>query len=207
MPGNVSNQNFDNEYLKSIKDFVFTRADSTENGGNGDGKMNISEALNDLHIGSLLSGLNPSSNEYKELKSLTDKIPNALNKYAGSDGIFQAEEWANFLNGNEWGAVLDKFHSSSNYAKMEMGWVDNNKHAYQDGKTTKGEVKVQIIQNFAKHYPTEDNTIVSKIESIIDKYSGIDGTFTVNEYTQMLNDPTYKAFLKKYPAARPGTGI
>ena len=192
---NGAGNQYPQSYLDEIKNQAFSRMDSKDNGGNGDGRVSTAEALNDLHIGGLLSGLQEGSAEYTKLKNLTDKIPNVLAKYAGNDGEFSAQEWAEFLNGNEWGEVLDTYHSSSNFSKIEMGWVDKSQNCFADGKCTKGEVKVGILNNMARIAPDVD---CSHIEEIIDKYAGEDGTFTVAEYTAMKNDPEYKAFLKQY---------
>lgn len=77
--------------------------DSVENGGNGDGKITVDEAYNDLQIDSLFSGIKENTDEYKNLKELTDKIPEALVEYSGEDEEFSPEEWAQFLNGQEVG--------------------------------------------------------------------------------------------------------
>lgn len=190
---------YSQEYLNGINDVLTNRMDG--NGGKKDGKVTGNEAYNDLNIGSLLSGLKEGSNEYNKLKALTDKVPEALKKYAGTDGIFQAEEWADFLNGNEWGAVLDQYHSSSNFAKIEMGWVDKSKNCFADGQCTKGEVKVGLLNNLDKmKLPLIYNkqAIGSRLEAIVDKYAGEDGTFTVAEYTAMKNDPEYKQLIKDF---------
>ncbi len=189
-----NSNNYPKDYLNSIQNDVFKRMDGKENGGNGDGQISLNEAYNDLNIGSLLSGLAPDSKEYSKLKSLTDNIPAALQKYAGNDGIFTANEWANFLNGSEWGQVLDTYHSSSNFAKIEMGWIDQSKNNFNDGKVTKGEVKVGIYNNLMKSNSKVDITL---IDALIDKYAGEDGTFTTEEYTQLKNDPYYKNFMKQ----------
>lgn len=96
------------------------------------------------------------------------------------------------LNGKEWGNVLNAYHSSSNFAKLEMGWIDNQH--IKDGKTTKGEVKVGILNNIAQSGRKLDTT---EIEAIIDKYAGNDGIFSIEEYTNLKNDKTYKNFLNK----------
>ena len=149
-----NSNNYPKDYLNSIQNDVFKRIDGKENGGNGDGKISVNEVYNDLNIGSLLNGLAPYSKEYTKLKSLTDNIPAALQKYAGNDGIFTATEWANFLNGNEWDEVLDTYHSSSNFAKIEMGWID--KYVGEDGTFTTEEYTQlkndPYYKNFMKQY-------------------------------------------------------
>ena len=184
---------YSQQYLNEIKDVLTNRIDG--NGGEKDGKVTVNEAYNDLNIGSLLSGLKEGSDEYNKLKALTDKVPEALAKYAGSDGIFQAEEWADFLNGEEWGVVLDQYHSSSNFAQLEMKWIDNTRGMFNDGKVTKGEVKVGLLNKVLEINPNFDTT---NIEQLIDRYAGEDGTFTVEEYTAMKKDPEYKAFLNQF---------
>lgn len=182
--------------MNEINEVLTNRIDG--NGDKKDGKVTINEAYNDLNIGSLLSGLKEGSNEYNKLKALTDKVPEALKKYAGTDGIFQAEEWADFLNNNEWGAVLDQYHSSSNFSKIEMSWIDNTKGMIPDGNVTKGEVKVGLLNKVIAINPNFDTT---RIENLVDKYAGKDGIFTVEEYTAMKNDPEYKAFLNQFRVA------
>lgn len=181
---------FSQSYLNEIKNEVLTRMDSKENGGNGDGKACVEEAYNDLQINSLLDSLEKDSLEYNNLKNYADKIPQALANYAGADKTFSAQEWAEFLNGEEWGNVLDTWHSSSGRAKIEMSWIDNQ--GIKDGKTTKGEVKVGILKNIAQSGRKLDT---EEIEAIIDKYAGDDGTFTLEEYTSLKNDEIYKNFL------------
>jgi hypothetical protein len=169
--------------------------------GKKDGKVTVNEAYKDLQVGSLFADLKEGSQEYNRLKALTDKIPEALSKYAGKDGVFQAKEWADFLNGKEWGQVLDAYHSSSNFAQLEMKWIDNSKGAYNDGNITKGEVKVGLFNSLEKtKLPAncDKEAIRNKLEDIVEKYVGDDGVFTLEEYTKMKNDPEYKQLLKEY---------
>ena len=179
--------------------------DNKANGGNGDGKASVDEALNDLHIASLFEGLEESSDEYKNLKKYTDKIPAALAKYAGSDKEFTADEWDKFLNGEEWTKVIDTHHQSSNYAEIEMGWVDNNQK--KDSVVTSTEVKAELYVKFAKAHSEEDGSIIKTICDLVDKFAGSDSKFTKEEYTKMLKDSTYAEFMKKYYDCRPGTGV
>ena len=137
----VNGQKWDSAYLKGIQNETFKRMDGA---GNKDGKVTVNEALNDLNIASLLSGQNKT--DAAKIKAAAEKIPEVLAKYAGQDGEFTAEEWANFLNGQEWGAVLDAWHSSGKDAKLEMNWIDNA-HGFPDKAVTKGEVKVGILNN------------------------------------------------------------
>ena len=185
----INGQKWDSGYLNDIKNHAFKRMDGA---GDKDGKVTIKEALNDLNIGSLLSGQNEA--DTAKIKAAADKIPEVLAKYAGEDGTFSAEEWANFLNGNEWGAVLDAWHSSGKDAKLEMSWIDNA-HGYPDKAVTKGEVKVGILNNLLAQNVNIDTT---EIEAIIDKYAGEDGTFTHKEYMALREDPAYKEILNKY---------
>ena len=181
------------EYLKSIEFIMAKRMDG--NGGKKDGKVTVNEALNDLNISSLFSGLRKGSFEYINLWSLTSNMTKVLKRYAGSDGIFQPKEWAAFLNGNEWGAVLEQYHSSSNFAQMEMRRIDNSNGVITDGKLTKGDVKTSILNKILK---IDRNFDTTQIEDLIDVYAGKDGTFTLSEYTALKNNPVYKAVLKKY---------
>ena len=52
---NVSQPKYDKEYLEEIEKYSLTRMDEE---GNKDGKATVDEALNDLDIGSILSGQN-----------------------------------------------------------------------------------------------------------------------------------------------------
>ena len=188
----ISN-NYDDAYLKAIQQEAFTRMDSTENGGNGDKKVTTDEAYRDLNIGYLINGQN--AEDAAKIKEASANIKNVLANYAGADGVFTATEWANFLNGSEWNTVLDVWHASDKKAQLEMTWIDNA-HS-QDGQTTKGEIKVGIIQNLQAQNNNIDTTT---IEALIDKYAGEDGTFTLKEYQAMKKDPEYKAFVEQHGA-------
>ncbi len=59
---------YSSEYLNAIQNDVFSRMDAKDNGGNGDGAVNVEEAFNDLSIGSLFDGLDENSDEYAKLK-------------------------------------------------------------------------------------------------------------------------------------------
>lgn len=185
----INGQKWDSGYLNDIKTQAFARMDGA---GNKDGKVTVDEALKDLNIGSLLSGQNKA--DTAKIKAAADKIPDVLAKYAGQDGEFTAEEWANFLNGQEWGAVLNAWHSSGKEAKIEMNWIDNA-HGIPDKAVTKGEVKVGILNNLLARGVDIDTT---EIEAVIDKYAGEDGTFTQKEYMALREDPAYKAILNQY---------
>jgi len=68
-----------------------------------------------------------------------------------------------------------------------------------DGKVTKGEVKVGLLNNLQKmNLPLvyDKEAIGSRLEALVDKYAGEDGTFTVAEYTAMKNNPEYKQIIK-----------
>jgi hypothetical protein len=185
----INGQKWDSAYLNGIQNETFKRMDGV---GNKDGKVTVDEALKNLNIGSLLSGQNEA--DTAKIKAAADKIPDVLAKYAGQDGEFTAEEWANFLNGQEWGAVLDTWHSSGKDAKLEMGWIDKA-HGIPDKAVTKGEVKVGILNNLLARGVDIDTT---EIEAVIDKYAGEDGTFTHKEYMALREDPVYKDILNKY---------
>ncbi len=191
---NNSEANYPKEYLKGIKDTTLPRMDEA---GNGDGKVTVDEALNDLNIGGLLNGQN--ADDTKKIKTAGKNIEQVLTKYAGTDGEFSAQEWADFLNSDEWGSVLDAWDSSEQKAKLEMDWIDNAHMS--DGMTTKGEVKVGILNNLLYNkdkYGMNVPTNTSEIEALIDKYASKDGTFTLQEYQQMKNDPAYKQFTEQY---------
>ena len=189
MMAEVNGQKWDSAYLKGIQNETFKRMDGA---GNKDGKVTVNEALNDLNIASLLSGQNEA--DAAKIKAAAEKIPEVLAKYAGQDGEFTAEEWANFLNGQEWGAVLEAWHSSGKDAKLEMNWIDNA-HGIPDKAVTKGEVKVGILNNLLARGVDIDTT---EIEAVIDKYAGEDGTFTHKEYMALREDPAYKDIVNKY---------
>ena len=180
---------WDSEYLKEIENKALKQMD---NSGNQDGKVTVEEALKDLNIEDLLSGQNET--DTAKIKAKADKIYEVLTRYAGQDGEFTAEEWANFLNGQEWGAVLDAWHSSGKDANLEMNWIDNA-HGIPDKAVTKGEVKVGILNNLLARGVDIDTT---EIEAIIDKYAGEDGTFTQKEYMALREDPVYKDILNQY---------
>lgn len=80
-------------------------------------------------------------------------------------------------------------------AEMEMSWIDDAH--IKDGKLTKGEIKVGIRNSFVRKNPNADLT---KLDAIIDKYAGDDGTFSKEEYMQLKNDPVYKKFVEQYGA-------
>ncbi len=185
----ISGQKWDSAYLNGIQNETFKRMDGA---GNKDCKVTVDEALKNLNIGSLLSGQNEA--DTAKIKAAADKIPDVLAKYAGQDGEFTAEEWANFLNGQEWGAVLDAWHSSGKDARFEMNWIDNA-HGFPDKAVTKGEVKVGILNNLLARGVDIDTT---EIEAVIDKYAGEDGTFTQKEYMALREDPVYKDILNQY---------
>lgn len=190
----IGKTNYPKEYLDGIKNGAFKRMDAKEYGGNRDGKISTKEAYNGLNINSLFSNLEKGSEEYNKLKTYVNKIPDAIKKYAGEDEEFSAEEWAQFINGSEWGQVLDIYHSSSGRAIQEMKWIDSA--GIQDGNTTKGEIKVGIFNSLANTNQKQVDT--SEIELIIDDYAGDDGTFTVEEYMALKEDPEFKAFLEEY---------
>ena len=159
--------------------------------GNKDGKATVDEALNDLDIGSLLSGQNII--DTAKIAYAAKDIKKTLEEYAGEDGEFSAEEWADFINGDEWGGVLEAWHSSGEKAELEMSWID--KAGIEDGKTTKGEVKVGLLNNLEANGVDIDT---EELEGLVDKYAGEDGTFTKKEYMQLKQDPLYNEYIEKY---------
>ena len=182
---------YSKDYLAAIENDTFKRIDTKS--GNGDGKIQVKEALADLDIPSLLSG--QSKKDAAKLSKLTQNIPEILAKYAGDDGVFSAQEFADFLNGAEWGAVMDAWHASSGMAKIEMQWIDDAQTSFHDGYVTKGEVKAGILNNLAYQGKNVDTQL---IEELIDKYAGEDGTFSLQEYQKMKQDPKYKSFIEQY---------
>ena len=190
MVNTVSNQ-YPKSYLKDIEDNTLKRMDSAKNGGNGDGKVSVDEALTSLNIESYLDGQNEK--DAKAISKASENILEVLTQYAGEDGIFDAQEWADFLNGEEWDKVIEAYNSSGKKAQKEMEWVDNS--GIKDGKTTKGEIKVGILNNLQDKGYRVDTT---EIEALIDKYAGDDGTFTLEEYQKMKSDEKYQEFIEEY---------
>ena len=127
---------YSNVYLNGVRQALSENADG--NGGKKDGMVTVQEALNSLDIGGMLYGIQQGTQEYNNLKTLADNIPQALQKYAGKDGVFQAQEWADFLNGNEWGQFLDSYSSSSKCLKQEMQKIEQSQE-----KTSKINENVQ----------------------------------------------------------------
>ena len=185
---NIQGNKYPDSYLKGIENETFKRID---NAGNKDGKVTVDEAYKDLDIPGLLSGQNEQ--DAAKIKKASANIKSVLERYAGNDGIFSAQEWADFLNGDEWDAVMDSWHSSGKKAELEMKWTDMEH--IQDRRITKGEVKVGILNNLLFK---NINVNTKNIEILIDKYAGNDGTFTLKEYQAMKNDPEYKNFIEKY---------
>lgn len=184
---------YSNVYLNGVRQALSENADG--NGGKKDGMVTVQEALNSLDIGGMLYGIQQGTQEYNNLKTLADNIPQALQKYAEKDGVFQAQEWADFLNGNEWGQFLDSYSSSSKCLKQEMQKIEQSQEGFKDGLLSKGELKVGIINNLRKIAPFINTAM---IESIIDKYAGQDGIFSVEEYAALKKDPCYDLFLKTF---------
>ena len=96
------------EYLDGIKNEAFKRIDGN---GNNDGKVTIDEALKDLKD-TVLS-------QMKNKNQLSVNINEILKQYAGADKTFSAEEWAAFLNGNEWNNVLKQYRSEQKNVLQE----------------------------------------------------------------------------------------
>ena len=180
-------------YLNEVKQAMAANIDG--NGGKKDGKVTVQEALNSLNIGGMLYGIKEDTQEYKNIKTLADNMSQTVQKYAGKDGVFQVQEWANFLNGNEWGQFLEVHRSSSKSLKQEMQKIEQSQEGFKDGLLSKGELKVGIINNLRKIAPFINTAM---IESIIDKYAGQDGIFSVEEYAALKKDPCYDLFLKTF---------
>ena len=184
----INKKKWDQEYLNGIQNESFKKIDGA---GNNDNKVTVDEVLNDLNIPDLL--LEQNEVDTAKIKAVADKIPEALVQYAGQDGEFTPEEYAEFLNGSEWGAVLEAWHSSGQDAKLEMNWIGNTN--LPDIAVSKGDIKAGILNNFEVLGVNFDTT---EIESVIDKYAGEDGMFTQKEYMALRKDPLYKDILKKY---------
>lgn len=184
----INGQNYGQEYLSGIENEVFSRMDAA---GNKDGKITTDEALKDLDVKGLMKGQNLI--DAVKIAVAASDIEDTLVQYAGEDGEFSSEEWADFLNGDEWDKVLNAWHSSGKKAQLEMNWTDNAH--IKDGAMTKGELKVGILNNLSNKGINIDTT---QIEAIVDKYAGEDGTFTLKEYQSLKKDPTYKALVEKF---------
>lgn len=187
----MCSQSFSSSYLNSIRQTFNSRIDGNTD-GKKDGKITVAEAYRDLNISDMLSGLNPSSQEYNRIKSATDRVPQALRNYAGSDGVFTENEWANFLNGAEWGAALDAYHSTSRWAEHEMSSIDEASD--RNGRVSVGEVKAGLLNSISETYSSFNTT---ELEAIVDNYAGNDGIFSKEEYTRMLNDPKYRNIINQ----------
>lgn len=188
----IQDNNYSQSYLADIENQTLKRIDSN---GNNDGKVTVNEALKDLNIGSLLAGQNEA--DAAKIQKAAANIESVLKQYAGDDGEFNAKEWADFLNGKEWGAVLDAWHSSGKKTELEMKWTDQAH--IPDTNVTKGEVKVGILNNLLNNQRLFNAKEVdtTQIEALINKYAGPDGTFTLEEFHQMKNDPMYKEFVER----------
>ena len=199
----INNQTYDAGYLKSIKDVAFKRMD---NAGTKDGKISVEEAYKDLDIGFMLEGQN-ATDTFK-IASSTSDIPEVLKKYAGKDGEFSAKEWANFLNGDEWGEALEAWHSSEKMAELEKDWAEAENLYYQeiedvafkrmdaygnkDGKITIDEALADLdIASLLEDQSAIDTIKIfssaSKIPEALEKYAGGDGEFSAKEWASFLN--------------------
>jgi len=179
-----------NPYLDSVNEAM---NDNDKTFGNGDGKFTVDEAYASLDIGNLLNGQNEQDAE--KIQTAAQNIKQTLAEYAGDDGVFSTVEWANFINGKEWGDVLDAWHSSGKKAQMEMNWTDEA--GIQDGKMTKGEVKAGILNNIAylqSQGELSSSVDTTEIEALIDEYAGDDGVFTLEEYQNLRKNSKYKKF-------------
>lgn len=184
--------NYDSNYLNEINN-TLKRIDSKENGGNGDGKVTVAEAYKELGISGMLSG--QSQADAAKIKAASSNLMGVMAKYAGDDGVFNAQEYAEFINGSEWKAVLDVWHSSSKKAEMEMSWIDDVH--INDGQVTKGEIKSGLFNNLRQN---NVNMNFSFLENLIDMFAGKDGVFTTEEYMQMKKNPMYKMMTEQYNA-------
>ena len=103
----TTNRQYPQEYLNEIKNSAFKRMDLKKNGGNGDGKISIGEALNDLNIDFLRNdGYFQSKQSKNKFENAVSNLPSILANYAGDDKEFSPQEWAEFINGKEWREVL-----------------------------------------------------------------------------------------------------
>lgn len=162
--------------------------------GNGDGKVDINEAYKSLKIGLMLL-MNQGSKDAEKIKASSDGMKETLAKYSGADGTFSAQEWAEFLNGKEWGRVLDDFNASSGRAKLEMSWIDQVHN--NDGKVTIGEIGSSLWNNLVTnvHKPSESQH--KFITETLKKYAKDDGIFSLEEYQALKQDKEYETFIQK----------
>ena len=145
---------------------------------NGDGKVSLEEFKEKLSI--------------FDDKELNEQAKDLMSKFVDNDGCVTAEGYAQWLNSEEYGKILDKYKSSTTFSEIEMDMIENSQDSFKDGKITKGEVKVDLLNRLP------DGVDGSKMEALIDKYAGKDGIFTVEEYTKLKNNPEFKAFLKEH---------
>ena len=97
------------QYLDEITKYQLQPMDSKGNGGNGDGKTSIGEALNNFSkLTNFMrnDGYFTSKQSKENFENAVSKLPEALVKYAGDDKYFSAQEMAEFINGSEWNEVL-----------------------------------------------------------------------------------------------------
>ena len=189
----VGGSNFPEQYLAEIKN---TLQNNDKQYGNGDGQLDINEAYSSLDVASLLA--NQNSADAEKIKTSSADIQDVLKKYAGKDGVFSAQEWAEFLNGEEWGAVLKAWHSSSGKAKLEMAWIDQA-NSTKDGKVAQGEITSSLINNLIAQGKKLENLDNEKtfLADIVAKYAGADGVFTLEEYQALKADKDYQEFVNK----------
>ena len=177
---NINQNNYSEAYLNTIENVVFQRMDSIRNGGNGDGKVSVNEAYNDLNISGMLSGQNEE--DTAKIKNAAKNIQQVLAQYAGEDGVFNSREWAEFLNGKEWQGVLDAWHSSEQITQYKI-------------ITTKDKLRNRLLIGLQS---LDAFKVYHNIEKLLDQYAGEDGAFTIKEYQDLKADPEYKEFIKRY---------
>ena len=207
----INSGNYSLDYLNDIKKNQLDKGDLKENGGDGDGNLSVNEAFNNLALDSVFNHLSGDGAEEK-LNGIKSNVGNVLAKYAGDDGNFSAQEYADFLNGDEWNSVLSWLDEVDNAfygevetqkdalklsqdekqeLRQEMNFIEQD--YYNDGVLSKGEFTVHILNDLFQRGVDVDT---SEIETLIDKYAGKNGSFGAKEYYLLKQDETFKNFLQ-----------
>lgn len=164
----IDSQAHDVNHLKSINNIAFKRMDTA---GNKDCKVSVKEAYEDLNVNFMSEG--QSATDTFKATFNTPDIPEVLKKYAGKDGEFSAKEWANFLNGDEWGEALEAWHSSEKMAELEKDWAEAENLYYRETEDT-------TLQKMNNKWDKDDQIAIEEalanidITSIFEEQSTID---------------------------------
>ena len=86
--------------------------------GDNDGQASLQEVYTLLGVKSMLDIVKKDNDnsKYLMMKDLINNLPNVLAKYAGNDGYFTPEEYADFVNNSEeWTQILSIYTSTTAY--------------------------------------------------------------------------------------------